>query len=194
MENKMIEITSTKCIGKITDEDIGMRSIGFNHPRTRIAARGIVIRKDGKIAIFNKSNKNEYKLPGGGVEKDEDYHVAFQREVMEETGCKVNIIDFLGYIEEDKTNDNFKQISYVFVGEVIEDKKKLYLTKKEIDEGGKLLWVSKEKALELITNCINNIKPSQYENLYHSKFIVLRDKKIVEYYLKTCELHKKESR
>ena len=44
---------------KITDEDIGEVSKDMNNPRLRLGARGIAIREDGKIAIFNKSNKNE---------------------------------------------------------------------------------------------------------------------------------------
>ncbi len=47
-------------ICKITDEDIGEESRKPDNPRLRLAARGIVVREDGKIAIFNKRNKNEY--------------------------------------------------------------------------------------------------------------------------------------
>ena len=50
-------------ICRITDEDIGEKTINMENPKLRLGARGIVIREDGKIAIFNKSNKNEYKLP-----------------------------------------------------------------------------------------------------------------------------------
>ena len=50
-------------ICKITDEDIGEKAINMENLKLRLGARGIVIREDGKIAIFNKSNKNEYKLP-----------------------------------------------------------------------------------------------------------------------------------
>ena len=59
-------------ICKITDKDIGKQPIEMDNPRLRLGARGIVIREDGKIAIFNKSNKNEYKLPGGGLEGEEN--------------------------------------------------------------------------------------------------------------------------
>ena len=45
-------------ICRITDNDIGEKNIEFDNPRIRKAARGIVIRDDGKIAIFNKFNKN----------------------------------------------------------------------------------------------------------------------------------------
>ena len=50
-------------ICKITDENIGEKTIKMENPKLRLGARGIVVRDDGKIAVFNKSNKNEYKLP-----------------------------------------------------------------------------------------------------------------------------------
>ena len=172
-----------KCIKVLKDEDFNLESKEFNNPRIRYGARGIVINNKGQIAIFNKSNKNEFKLPGGGIDKGEDIKEAFKREVLEETGCKVEIIEELGTIEEHKTLDNFKQISYIFVSKVIENTYKQSLTKKEQDEGAKLIWVDANEGLSLITNCINNLKESDYENLYHSKFIVTRDKIILEYYL-----------
>lgn len=68
----------------------------MNNSRLRLGARGIAIREDGKIAIFNKSNKNEYKLPGGGLEGEgegeEEPEEAFKREVLEEIGCEIEII------------------------------------------------------------------------------------------------------
>lgn len=178
------------CIKILTDEDFGLNSVDFNNPRIRYGARGIIVRNDGKIAIFNKSNKNEYKLPGGGVDDGENVKDAFKREALEETGCEIDIIDELGTIEEHKSLDNFKQISYVFVGKVIKEHDKLNLTQKEKEEGAKLLWVDKEEGLRLISECISNLKESKYENLYHSKFIVLRDKIILEYYLNQNGQHK----
>ena len=47
-----------KLICKITDTDIGGKEGNLNNPRLRLGARGIVLRDDGKIAVFNKSNKN----------------------------------------------------------------------------------------------------------------------------------------
>lgn len=52
------------CIRVLVDEDFGLKSILFNNPRTKMGARQI-IKNEGKIALFNKANKNEYKLPGG---------------------------------------------------------------------------------------------------------------------------------
>ena len=170
----------------IRDEDFNNKSIINSNPRIRIGARGIVIREDNKIAIFNKTLKNEYKLPGGGVDNNEDIKSAFKREVLEETGCEVKIIKKMGTVEENRTNDNFKQISHVFISRVIKDTKRLSLTKKENDEGGKLIGLDKNEALKLMKKSNDNVKASKYENLYHTKFIILRDIKILEEYIKNA--------
>lgn len=170
-------------ICKLTDLDIGENPVELENPRLRLAARGIVIREDGKIAVFNKSNKNEYKLPGGGLEGEENPEDGFKREALEETGCEVEIIKALGTTEEYKSLNNFKQISYVFVSKVKKDTKQLNVTDKEKDEGAKLLWETPQKALELITECYNNLVASKYESVYSTKFIVLRDRKILEKYI-----------
>jgi len=49
------------CIRVLVDEDFGLKSVEFNNPRVRKGARGIIINSDGKIAVFNKANKNEYR-------------------------------------------------------------------------------------------------------------------------------------
>ena len=175
-------------ICKITDEDIGEKIINMENPKLRLGARGIVIGEDGKIAIFNKSNKNEYKLPGGGLEGEEKPEETFKREVLEETGCEIEIIEILGTTEEYKSLNNFKQISFVFVGKVLEDTKKLNVTQKEKEEGAKLVWETPKKALELITECYNKLIASKYESIYHTKFIVLRDRKILERYIEMNKL------
>lgn len=177
-----------ECIKVLVDEDLGLKSEAFNNPRVRYGARGIILDDHGNIALFNKTNKNEYKLPGGGVEGDEKPEEAFKREVLEETGCEIEIIKMLGTIEENKSLDNFKQISYVFVGKVLNNLEELQLTKKEQDEGARLVWAKPEEALMLITNCLEKLRASEYENLYHSKFIVLRDRYILEYYLNKLEV------
>ncbi len=91
---------------KLTDKDFGIAPQEMNNCNIRLAARGIVLKEDGKIALQNKSNKNEYKLVGGGMEGDEDPKIAFQREVLEEAGCEIEIIQQLGTTEEYKSVQN----------------------------------------------------------------------------------------
>lgn len=167
---------------KLTDENFGIKSIKIETPRHRLGARGLVF-KSGKVAILNKQSKNEYKLVGGGIEKDEDPATAFQREVLEETGCQVEIVNFLGITEEYKSQDNFRQTSYVYVANVINDTGNINFTQKEIDEGSKLLWLDINDALKLIKESENKLVSSKYESVYHTKFIVRRDYEILKYYI-----------
>ena len=171
-------------IFKITDKDFGIEPLDMSNCKLRKAARGIVIREDGKIAIQNKSNKNEYKLVGGGIEGNEDPKIAFQREVLEEAGCEIQIIEQLGVTEEYKSLQNLKQISNIFVAKVTKDIHKLNLTEEEKNEGAKLLWVEPTEALKLVTDCYDKLLPSDYDDVYDTRFVVLRDRKILEYYLK----------
>lgn len=170
-----------ECIKILTDNDFGNVPIEFNNPKIRYGARGIIFKDDGTIAVINKKNKNEFKLCGGGIENNELPEVAFKREVHEETGAIIKNIKLLGTFEEHKSQDNFKQISFVFVGKVIEDTKSLHLTQKEQEEGAVLTWKYPFEALELITNSYDNLVASKYESVYHTKFIVLRDRKILEF-------------
>lgn len=174
-------------ICKITDKDISEEYMELENPKIRLASRGIVIRDDGKIAIFNKSKKNEYKLPGGGIENDETPEDTFKREVLEETGCVVEIIKKLGITEEYKYKTNFKQISNVYLGKVLEDTKQLNITEKEKNEGSRIIWETPKRALELIKNCYENLLASDYDSIYVTKFVVLRDSKILEYYIKNLK-------
>ena len=89
----------------------------------------------------------------------------------------------LGKTEEYKSINNFKQISYVFVGKVLEDTKQLNVTEKEKNEGAKMLWDTPENGLKRIRDCFDKLVASEYGSVYSTKFIILRDAKILEKYL-----------
>lgn len=180
----MQNVENIKFLKKITDEDVGETTEFMTKDyELRKSSRGIVINDEGKIAILNKRSKNEFKLIGGGLDEDNDYEVAFLREALEETGCKVEITDFLGYVEETKSHNNFKQISACYVAKVIEDTNKTNFTDKEIEEGAQVLWMDVKEAYEKIKNCYENLKGSSYDDLYTTKFIPKRDIEILKIYM-----------
>lgn len=167
---------------KITDQDLGFESKEMSNPEIRMASRGIVINKDGLIAVIHKKLKHEYKLPGGGVENKEKGYETFQREVLEETGCYVDIMNYLGLVEEERSAKNFKQISYIYISKVLEDTRRLHRTHQEEDEQLEVVWMELDDAIEKIKGCYPKLKPSSYHDLYYTQFAVLRDQKILEYY------------
>ena len=173
-------------IKTLSDFDFDIIPLIFNNPRIRHGARGIVFNDKNNIAILNKTKKNEFKLIGGGIEKNEDPAIAFQREVLEETGCVVEIDNCLGAIKEEKSQDNFIQISTVYVAHVVKDTKQLKLTSDEIEDGATLLWLPLNIAIEKIRNSEKKLVASSHEgnmSIYHTKFIVRRDYTILKYYI-----------
>ena len=184
---------------KLTDEDLGLEPKKMEKYELRTAARGFVIRDDGRIAILNKALKNEYKLIGGGVEPGEDPITAFKREALEETGCEVEIIEELGITEEYRSLRNFKQLSYIFVAKVIKDNGSLALTEHEEDDDEQLLWVYPKEAIQFVKTTYDNLIGSDYMDLYESKFVNLKDRKLLGYYITKdittmeLQLHKAEA-
>ena len=170
---------------KLTDEDFGLVSQEMGNVRHRFGARGIVLNDLSQVAIIYKEKKNEYKLPGGGIEGDETPEEAFLREVLEETGCIVEISNFLGIFEEIKSQDNFLQTSYVYFAHVIEDTKKYHYTKQEIEENTKLLWCDLDEAIRLLQSSEDKLISSDFDgpmSIYHTRFIVRRDLEILKYW------------
>ena len=69
------------------------------HPQ--LAVSGAIFR-DGKVLLVRRSRspgKGFYSLPGGRVEFGESLHTALHREVDEETGLKIEILELAGWRE-----------------------------------------------------------------------------------------------
>jgi 8-oxo-dGTP diphosphatase len=69
------------------------------HPQLAVSA---AIFRDGKILLVRRAGspaRGFYSLPGGRVEFGETLHAAVHREVGEETGLKIEILDLAGWRE-----------------------------------------------------------------------------------------------
>src|SRR5687767_7194485 len=112
-----------KLLLEIHDSDIFPGSLDLDPStfRERRAARAIVIDNLGQIALLKVSNQHYHKLPGGGIEAEEDIKQALSRELLEEIGCEAEITSELGEIIEYKNEQLKKQISYCYIGQQIGD-------------------------------------------------------------------------
>lgn len=68
--------------------------------RIRKASRSIAFNDKNEIALLYVSKKGYHKLPGGGIEKGEDIIKALKREMLEEVGANIEVIDEIGTIIE----------------------------------------------------------------------------------------------
>jgi 8-oxo-dGTP pyrophosphatase MutT (NUDIX family) len=118
----------------------------------RVAVRGIIF-IDGKLLMIENSF-GEAKLPGGGIEGDEDDYTALLREVKEETGFDVipeSIVPF-GEIEEKRLSVKepmiWHQFSRLYFCEVYPGQGTCEYTENEKKYGFHQVLYTLEEALE----------------------------------------------
>lgn len=133
--------------------------------RIREAARAIVTDADGNIALLHVTKEGYYKLPGGGLEGDEDKMIALARECQEEIGCDVDVTREVGMVTEWRKFCTLRQISYCYLATVKGEKGQPDFTEDEIAGGFECVWVSYDEALRLMTASLQtagNIEGKEY--------------------------------
>lgn len=104
-------------------EDDQYPSNGYNH--TRVIARAIVLDKDNLILI-NKVKRDDMfgnytylETPGGGVDNGETIEEGLKRELEEELGVTVEIIEKLGIVTDFYNLLKRKNINHYYLVKVI---------------------------------------------------------------------------
>lgn len=119
----------------------------------RQAARGIVLRGEQILLLFTE-RYNDFSLPGGGVDQDEDIQIALKRELEEETGARdVTVHQHYGYIEEYRPHwkpeyDLMHMTSHFFLCDVAPQLAATRMESYEIANGMKPVWVGVDEALQ----------------------------------------------
>lgn len=134
--------------------------------KTREASRAIAFDEEGLIPLLFVSKFKYHKLPGGGLEGKEDVKEACKRELLEETGCVIEIGEEVGMVTECREKWNLHQTSYCFFGKILK-KGKTSFEQSEIDDGFQLVWMTLDEAIKTL----EDDKPQSYEG----EFIQQRD-------------------
>lgn len=66
------------------------------HYRRRPGVYAVLLRGDSILATFQQAPVPEFQLPGGGIDAGEQPVAALHREVIEETGWKIDVIRRIG--------------------------------------------------------------------------------------------------
>ena len=134
--------------------------------KERGASRAVLLNENGQVHLMFVSKHGYHKLPGGGIDDGETIEQAMHRELMEEVGCKAEIVAELGIVEEFRSyddNDLLHQISYCYLAKQIGDQFEPALEEGEIEEGLQhVLAPSIDAAVVLLAND----KPSNKEGEY----------------------------
>jgi len=169
-----MRVMTVKLIRTITDSDfIGGRMTLLPFV-SRVASRGVLLNDKQQIAMMDLAALKLAKLPGGGVEKGENYEQAFVREIKEETGYVCEIVHALGYIDEHKNRNHFMQRSYCYIATASDDCGPVMLTAQEKRLGMSLTWMNMKDAIRQLAQSAATLKD------HSTRFMLLRDLTIVQ--------------
>jgi len=144
-----------KLIATIRDSDLfeGVIDDDPKDFRIRTASRAVVFDDLKQIALLKVNKHNYYKLPGGGIEEGEDAQRALARELLEEIGCKTEVIDEVGETVQYLNRSQLKQISYCYLAKQIGQKNEPNFEQSELDAGFEVYWAKDiDEAITLLSN------------------------------------------
>lgn len=133
---------------------------------TREAARAVLLDKHNQIYLLNVSGHSYHKLPGGGIDKDEDTVQALERELMEEIGCTAEILAELGTVIEYRDNDGLIQTSYCYLARQTGDQTESNLEESELAAG---MIEFKAKNVNEAIRILTTDEPNNLEGKYIQK-------------------------
>lgn len=143
----------------------------------RHAARGIVLRQDRILLLFTE-RYNDFSLPGGGVDGDEEIQIALKRELEEETGARdVRVQEHYGFIEEYRPHwkpeyDLMHMTSHFFVCAVAPELAAARMESYEIANGMKPLWVPVVEAMNHNLEVMSRQEKSMGQSIQRETFML----------------------
>jgi nucleoside triphosphatase len=113
---------------------------------------GALIRNEtGEILLVRQAKwNNKYCIPGGHVELNETIEEAIKREIQEEVGLNVEVVELLGVQDNIHSVEFHKKKHFIFLDYLCEtSEEKVRLDNREAQE---FLWIHPENALALSLN------------------------------------------
>ena len=139
----------------------------------RHASRGILV-NDGKVLLSYETTTNKYMIPGGGLDEGETYAECCEREMLEETGMKVNATE--EYLAIEELFLDWRHINHYFVCDMIEDTGVQHLTEGEKEAGYKAVWMPFDEALKMFGDYERFHETAiEYYGLYKREYIALKE-------------------
>ena len=117
------------------------------YTKIRESCRGIVIR-DNEILLSYETNTDTYNIPGGGLEHNESFEECCSREVAEETGFKVEVIN--KYFLTNEYYEDWLFISHYYICKCVGTTARK-LSPREIKVGMEPRWVPLQDAIEIFS-------------------------------------------
>jgi 8-oxo-dGTP diphosphatase len=111
-----------------------------------LAAGGVIVRDDGRLAVVHRPRYDDWSLPKGKLDAGESFEAGALREVEEETGARGRIVGELSptmYRDRKGREKLVRWYRMELDGDPLE-----FVPNAEIDE---LRWLTPEEARDLLT-------------------------------------------
>jgi len=140
----------------------------------RLTGKAIVFDQENNVALIGNKVNSFYLLPGGGINKDESVKNGIVRECLEETGCHVRLLDYIGTVEDYRDRDKKHCVSYCYTAQLMGEKGELQLIENEKKNGIYVNWVSLNEAVQILEKEVGQLKRGEVK-FYNTGFNILRD-------------------
>lgn len=136
-----------------------------------VGAGAAIFDKDGKlfITLRGKKAKNErgkWEIPGGAVEFGETFEHAIKREIKEEHGIEIKIIELLGVCDHIIPDEGQHWVSPTYICKIVKGTPKM-LEPEKCDEFG---WFTIQEAEKLPLSIVTKYDISQLKKKYPKGF------------------------
>jgi 8-oxo-dGTP diphosphatase len=111
-----------------------------------LAAGGLLVRDDGRIAVIHRPRYDDWSLPKGKLDPGESFEAGAVREVLEETGVRGRIVAELeptSYVDRKGRDKVVRWYRMELAGEPVE-----FAPNDEVDE---LRWLTPDEAGGLLS-------------------------------------------
>lgn len=147
------------CEDNLTPNDVA-------HLTPRVGVRAVLKHGEQFVIIYYR-NWDLYTLPGGGVEAGESLETALHRELLEETGYQVQIVEKTLTLTEYYKDSVWEH--HIYLCETTSLPKSLALTELEREAGHEVHYVTYD---DLLTVFSNHESPRENAaNIYHREFL-----------------------
>ena len=161
--------------------ELSEKSLGINNDQKiigeaytlRKSARAIVLNNEGLMALQHIEKYGYHKLPGGGMEGDEEIEETLHREIKEEVGCAIEILHPIGMVITYQTN--LLHISYCYAVKVVGDVKEPNFDEGEIEANQSTVWLTPNECLETLKADIASKQQGDFilqrENIFLKEYL-----------------------
>lgn len=127
-----------------------------------------IFNDEGKLFITKrgqkaKNERGKWEIPGGGVEFGETFEQAIKREILEEHGVEIEILELLGICDHIIAEEKQHWVSPTFICKIIKGVPQL-MEPEKCDEFG---WFSIEEAEQLPLSIVTKYDIEQLKKRHH---------------------------